>query len=440
MSPADVLGPAEAASSTALLTDRYELTMAAAALADGTAQRRCVFEVFARRLPDGRRYGVVAGTARLLDAIERFRFGPAELDRLAEVVDPAALDWLAGYRFTGDVDGYPEGELYFPGSPILTVSGTFAEAVLLETLALSILNHDCAVASAAARMVTAAAGRPIIEMGSRRTHEIAAVASARATYLAGFAATSNLEAGRCYGVPTAGTAAHAFILLHDDELAAFRSQVGCMGTKTTLLVDTFDIRRGIARAIEAGGPGLDAIRIDSGDLGELARQAREQLDGLGATGTRIVLSGDLDEYAIAALRAEPVDSYGVGTSVVTGSGAPTCGMVYKLVEVDGRPVAKRSASKESRGGHKSTMRRFKPTGTAVEEVVHPLATHVEPGPHDRVVPVPLIRGGERVPDLPTLEQSREHLRAALISVPWEGLKLSRGEPAIPTVFEGLEGV
>jgi len=213
-----------------------------------------------------------------------------------------------------------------------------------------------------------------------------------------------------------------------------------MGTKTTLLVDTFDIRRGIARAIEAGGPGLDAIRIDSGDLGELARQAREQLDGLGATGTRIVLSGDLDEYAIAALRAEPVDSYGVGTSVVTGSGAPTCGMVYKLVEVDGRPVAKRSASKESRGGHKSTLRRFKPTGTAVEEVVHPLATHVEPGPHDRVVPVPLIRGGERVPDLPTLEQSREHLRAALISVPWEGLKLSRGEPAIPTVFEGLEGV
>ncbi|WP_214366649.1 nicotinate phosphoribosyltransferase [Pseudonocardia sp. H11422] len=422
--------------STALLTDRYELTMAAAALADGTAQRQAVFEVFARRLPDGRRYGVVAGTGRLLDAIENFSFGDAELEQLAEVVDPAALDWLANYRFSGDIDGYPEGELYFPGSPILTVTGTFADAVLLETLALSILNHDSAVASAAARMVTAAAGRPLIEMGSRRTHEEAAVAAARAAYLAGFAATSNLEAGRRHGIPTAGTAAHAYVLLHDEELAAFRSQIAELGSKTTLLVDTYDIRQGIRNAITAAGPELEAIRIDSGDLGVLAQQAREQLDALGATGTRIVLSGDLDEYAIASLRAEPVDSYGVGTSVVTGSGAPTASMVYKLVEVDGHPVAKRSTSKESRGGRKSALRRYKPTGTSVEEVVHPAAEQPALGPHDRVVPVPLMRGGERVPDLPTLEQSRERLRAALVSVPWEGLKLSRGEPAIPTVFEG----
>jgi nicotinate phosphoribosyltransferase len=428
--------PQSAGVSTALLTDRYELTMVAAALADGTAGRQCVFEVFARRLPDGRRYGVVAGTGRLVESIARFRFGEHELAALAGVVDAATLDWLAAYRFSGDVDGYPEGELYFPGSPILTVRGTFADAVLLETLALSILNHDSAVASAAARMVTAAAGRPIIEMGSRRTHEAAAVAAARAAYLAGFTATSNLESERRHGIPTAGTAAHAWILLHDDELGAFQSQVKALGPDTTLLVDTYDIRRGVELAVQAAGPGLGAIRIDSGDLGELARQARDQLDALGATETKIVLSGDLDEYAIASLRAEPVDSYGVGTSVVTGSGAPTADMVYKLVEVDGRPVAKRSASKESRGGRKSVLRRFKPTGTAVEEVVYPATTRVEPGPHDRVVPVPLLRGGERVADLPTLEQSREHLRAALISVPWEGLKLSRGEPALPTVFEG----
>jgi nicotinate phosphoribosyltransferase len=297
-----------------------------------------------------------------------------------------------------------------------------------------VLNHDCAVAAAAARMVTAAAGRPLIEMGSRRTHEEAAVAAARATYLAGFTATSNLEAGRRYGIPTTGTAAHAYVLLHDDELAAFRGQVACMGAKTTLLVDTYDIRAGIENAIEAAGPGLDAIRIDSGDLGELARQAREQLDGLGATGTRIVLSGDLDEYAIAALRAEPVDSYGVGTSVVTGSGAPTAGLVYKLVEVDGRPVAKRSTSKESRGGAKSAVRRYRPTGTAVEEVVHRAGRSPELDPYDRVVPVALVRGGDPVDGLPTLEQSREHLRAALVSVPWEGLKLSKGEPAIPSAF------
>jgi nicotinate phosphoribosyltransferase len=428
--------PSSAGVSTALFTDRYELTMAAAALADGTAHRHCVFEVFARRLPEGRRYGVVAGTSRLLESIERFRFGEEELAMLTDVVDDATLAWLADYRFSGDIDGYPEGELYFPGSPILTVSGTFADAVLLETLVLSILNHDSAVASAAARMVTAAAGRPIIEMGSRRTHEAAAVASARATYLAGFAATSNLEAERRHAIPTTGTAAHAWVLLHDDELSAFTSQVKALGPETTLLVDTFDIRRGVELAVEAAGTGLGAIRIDSGDLGVLARQARDQLDALGATGTKIVLSGDLDEYAIASLRAEPVDSYGVGTSVVTGSGAPTAGMVYKLVEVDGRPVAKRSEAKQSRGGRKSAVRRYKPTGTAIEEVVHRVAAPPALGPHDRVVPVPLVRGGEQVPGLPTLEQSREHLRAALVSVPWEGLKLSRGEPALPTVFEG----
>ncbi|MFC4946103.1 nicotinate phosphoribosyltransferase [Pseudonocardia sp. GCM10023141] len=429
--------PSSTGVSTALLTDRYELTMLTAALADGTAHRHCVFELFARRLPDGRRYGVVAGTGRLLESIQRFRFGPEELAALEGIVDRSTLDWLADYRFSGDVDGYPEGELYFPGSPVLTVSGTFADAVVLETLALSILNHDSAVASAAARMVSAAAGRPIIEMGSRRTHEAAAVASARAAYLAGFAATSNLESERRHGIPTAGTAAHAWVLLHDDELSAFTSQVKALGADTTLLVDTYDIHRGVELAIEAAGPTLGAIRIDSGDLGVLARQAREQLDALGATGTKIVLSGDLDEYAIASLRSEPVDSYGVGTSVVTGSGAPTAGMVYKLVEVDGRPVAKRSQSKESRGGRKSALRRFKPTGTAVEEVVFLAATPPAAGPHDRVLPVPMIRGGELVPDRPALEQSRERLRAALVSVPWEGLKLSRGEPAIPTVFEGL---
>ena len=422
--------------STALLTDRYELTMLAAALADGSASRRCVFEVFARRLPDGRRYGVVAGTGRLLDELERFRFADAEVAALAEsgVVGEDALNWLADYRFTGDVVGYPEGELYFPGSPVLTVTGTFAEAVLLETLALSVLNHDCAIASAAARMVASAGDRPLIEMGSRRTHEEAAVAAARAAYLAGFTSTSNLEAGRRYGIPTSGTAAHAFVLLHDDERAAFASQVAAHGPGTTLLVDTYDITAGIEAAVAAAGPELGAIRIDSGDLGQLARQAREQLDALGARNTRIVLSGDLDEYAIAALRAEPVDAYGVGTSLVTGSGAPTAGMVYKLVEVDGRPVAKRSSAKESRGGRKSALRRYKPTGTALEEVVHLASAPLPAGPHDRVLPVPLLHKGERVPGLESLDQARERLRAALISVPWEGLKLSRGEPALPTVF------
>lgn len=420
---------------TALLTDHYELTMLAASLADGTAGRRCSFEVFARRLPHGRRYGVVAGTGRLLAELERFRFGPDELAALGHVVPPRVLEHLAGFRFSGDLDGYPEGELYFPGSPVLTLTAPFGEAVLLETLVLSVLNHDCAVASAAARMVTAAAGRPLVEMGSRRTHEEAAVAAARAAYLAGFSSTSNLEAGRRHGIPTSGTAAHAFTLVHDDERAAFASQVAALGTGTTLLVDTFDITAGIESAVEVAGPELGAVRIDSGDLGVLARQARAQLDRLGAAKTKIIISGDLDEYGLAALRAEPVDAFGVGTSVVTGSGSPTADMVYKLVEVDGRPVAKRSAHKQSRGGRKSALRRHKPTGTALEEVVFSAGSPPRLGHHDRVLPVPLVRAGRRVDGSPTLEESRQRLRAALVSVPWDGLKLSRGEAAVPTVFE-----
>lgn len=421
--------------STALLTDRYELTMLSAALRDGTAGRHCVFEVFARKLPPGRRYGVVAGTGRLVEAIADFRFGEAELDHLREqgVVDADTADWLARYRFTGDIYGYAEGELYYPGSPILTVTGTFAECVLLETLVLSILNYDSAVAAAAARMVTAARGRPIIEMGSRRAHEQAAVAAARAAYLAGFASTSNLEAGRRYGVPTAGTAAHAFTLLHDSESAAFASQVAALGKSTTLLVDTYDIAEGIRRAVATAGPGLAAIRIDSGDLSVLAQQSRQQLDSLGAVDTKIIVSGDLDEYAIAALAAEPVDAYGAGTSVVTGSGAPTAGLVYKLVEVDGAPVVKRSEHKATIGGRKTAVRRHKPTGTATEEVVVSRG-RPEPAPHDRMLQRPYLIRGEPVPDLPDLAASRELLREGLVAVPWEGLKLSAGDPAIPVTM------
>ncbi|HEX6499922.1 MAG TPA: nicotinate phosphoribosyltransferase [Micromonosporaceae bacterium] len=416
----------------ALYTDHYELTMLSAALRDGTAERRCVFEVFARRLPLGRRYGVVAGTGRLIELIRDFRFAADDIDflRRRRVVDEGTLNWLADYRFRGDVVGYAEGELFFPGSPILTVSGTFAEAVILETLVLSVLNHDSAVAAAAARMVTAARGRPLIEMGSRRAEEEAAVAAARAAYLAGFASTSNLEAGRRFGVPTAGTAAHAFTLLHDDEQAAFASQVAALGKNTTLLVDTFDISQGIRNAVAVAGPDLRAIRIDSGDLSVLAQQSRDLLDELGATKTSIVVSGDLDEYAIAALAAEPVDAYGAGTAVVTGSGAPTAGLVYKLVEVDGRPVVKRSEHKATVGGRKTAVRRHKPTGTATEEIVMSRGTP-EPMPHDRALQRPYMIGGEPVDDLPTLEQSREHLRTCLISIPWEGLKLSAGDPAIP---------
>ena len=422
--------------SPALLTDKYELTMLAAALRDGTANRRATFEVFTRRLPDGRRYGVLAGTGRFLAALAGFTFDQAALDSVALFLDAETLGYLRDFRFRGDIDGYPEGELYFPGSPVLSVTGTFAECVLLETLALSILNHDSAVAAAAARMVTAADGRPLIEMGSRRTHEQAAVAAARATYIAGFTGTSNLEAARRYGVPALGTSAHAFTMLHTtadgpDEPAAFRAQVAALGVGTTLLVDTYDVHTGVANAIAAAGAGLGAVRIDSGDLGMLTRQVRAQLDDLGATDTKIVVSGDLDEYSIAALRADPVDSYGVGTSVVTGSGAPTASMVYKLVEVDGIPVTKRSSHKQSRGGRKAATRTWRPSGTATEEIVHLVTERPSTAEASRLLTVPLVRGGEPLVS-PDLSAARELVAAGLRSLPWEGLALSHGQPALPT--------
>jgi nicotinate phosphoribosyltransferase len=420
----------------ALLTDHYELTMVQAARRSGAAGRRCVFEVFARSLPGRRRYGVVAGLGRLLDLIPRFRFDPDTVEFLgtAGVVDDATAEWLASYRFGGSLDAYREGEVYVPGSPVLVVEGTFVECVVLETLLLSVLNHDSAVATAAARMVTAAGGRPCVEMGSRRTHEAAAVAAARAAYLAGFTSTSNLAAGARWGVPTTGTAAHAFTLVHADERAAFRAQVDALGTDTTLLVDTYDVERGIRTAVEVAGPDLGAIRLDSGDLPTQARRARELLDELGATGTRIVVTSDLDEFAIAGLAAAPIDAYGVGTSVVTGSGVPTAGFVYKLVarELDGewKPVQKTSEGKHSVGGRKWAGRRLE-RGEAVAEVVSTRGP-IEASDDVRPLLDEYVRDGEVVAS-PRLDAVREHCRRAVAELPEEAAKLSPGDPAIQVV-------
>ena len=422
--------------STALLTDHYELTMVQAALHAGTADRRSVFELFPRRLPEGRRYGVVAGVGRALDAIEAFRFTDEDLAVLAEVVDETTCEWLASYRFSGDVWGYAEGEAYFPYSPLVVVEGGFAEAVVLETVLLSIYNHDSAIASAASRMTWAAGDRPCIEMGSRRTHEEAAVAAARAAYVAGFATTSNLAARHRYGVPTAGTAAHSFVLLHDTEADAFRAQVDSLGVGTTLLVDTYDVAEAVRAGIEIAGTGLGAVRLDSGDLGVLAHEVRAQLDSLGATGTRILVTSDLDEHAIASLAAAPVDGYGVGTELVTGSGHPTCGFVYKLVARAGDDgemvsVAKRSTDKISIGGRKHALRRRDAAGVARAEVVGIGAAPADDG-DDRPLLVPLVSAGEVV-GRTTLDEARAHHLMARAELPRAAGKMSRGEPVIETL-------
>jgi nicotinate phosphoribosyltransferase len=443
--------------SSALQTDHYELTMLAAALHSGVAGRRAVFEVFARKLPAGRRYGVLAGLERLLDEIDDFRFGAGELDFLRRSgFDDTTLEWLGAYRFAGDIVAYREGELYFPGSPVLSVEATFGEAVVLETLVLSVLNHDSAVASAAARMVDAAGGRPLIEMGGRRTHEDAAVSAARAAYLVGFDATSNLEAGRRYGIPTRGTAAHAFTMAHASEAEAFASQLDRAGTDTVLLVDTYDIpaaiRTGVRLANERGAAGPGGIRIDSGDLADEARRARVLLDDLGATETRIVVSGDLDEHAIEELlgRGAPIDSFGVGTKVVTGSGHPTAGFVYKLVAVAEhahagaplRAVAKRSEGKASIGGRKAAWRITDDDGHAVAEHVAILDgpwVGAEPpaGPAARALQEHVVVAGRRG-EGPALEAARRHHRSAREELRAHDRRLDDGPPTFVATFDPSE--
>ncbi|GAA3821126.1 nicotinate phosphoribosyltransferase [Streptomyces chiangmaiensis] len=428
--------------STALFTDHYELTMLQAALKAGSAERRSVFEVFTRRLPEGRRYGVVAGTGRVLDAVENFRFDADVLAFLRErrIVDAQTLAWLAEYRFDGDIWGYPEGEVYFPGSPIMRVEGSFAECVLLETVILSVLNHDSAVAAAASRMSSAADGRGLIEMGARRTHELAAVAASRAAYIGGFTTTSDLAAGFRYGIPTVGTSAHAFTLVHDSERDAFRAQVQSLGRGTTLLVDTYDVTEAVRLAVEVAGPELGAVRIDSGDLLLVAHRVRQQLNELGATHTKIVVTSDLDEYAIASLRAAPVDAYGVGTQLVTGSGHPTSSMVYKLVaraespdpQAPLVPVAKKSiGGKTSIGGRKWAARRLDEHGVADAEVVGtgPVPDELA----DRQLLVQLVKGGQVVAREP-LDVVRDRHAAARAGLPLSATQLSRGEPVIPTEY------
>ncbi len=418
--------------------------MLQAALHSGAAHRKSVFEAFARRLPDGRRYGIVGGTGRLLEGIADFRFGDTEIDflRRTKVVNEETLEYLAGFSFSGDIWGYAEGEAYFPNSPILIVESTFAEACILETYILSILNHDSAIASAASRMITAAGSRPCVEMGSRRTQEESAVSAARAAIIAGFDSTSNLEAGLRYGLKTVGTAAHSFTLLHDTEREAFEAQIASMGAGTALLVDTYDVEAAVRTAVELAGDKLGAVRLDSGDLVAQAQWVRQLLDELGNERTRIIVTSDLDEFAIAALQSAPVDSYGVGTSLVTGSGAPTASMVYKLVsrtddDGDFVSVAKAAKNKTSKGGRKYALRKLNERGTATQEIVG-VGHRPEDDGNDRPLLQQFVKNGGLLPGWTGAEgvlRARQRHADTMKELPAVVNRLQRGEAAIPTIYE-----
>ena len=392
----------------------------------------------------------MAGIDRVLDAISRFRFDAATVEHLVShgvVQEGEMTDWLRSYRFSGDVTGYAEGELFFPYSPVITVTGTFAECVVLETVLLSVLNHDCAVASAAARMVDAAGGRLLIEGGSRRTDPESAVAAARAGFVGGFDTTSNLEAGRRHGIPTGGTTAHAFVLAHESEEAAFAAQRDTLGAGSTYLVDTFDVMEGIRRAVATVGSDIGAVRIDSGDLLGDSVAARELLDSLGAIDCRIVVSSDLDEFSVAELEAAnaPIDAYLVGTSLVTGSGHPTASMVYKLVAIapdtdpssELRAVGKLSPGKRTIGGRKDVHRTVDSEGRFTGEILSVLPIEL---PDDSMAPqVALVRDGEIVADLTNPAEARARCAERrsrlddLDRTPWPS-----HAPAIPTIWEGVE--
>ena len=432
-------------SSSALWTDHYELTMLDALNRSGNVEKRAIFEVFTRELPLGRPFGVFAGSGPLAESIENFTFTDDQLNFLksANVVSSETLDWLSSYSFQGDILSYREGELYFPNSPVMTIEARLGEALILETLVLSTLNHASSVATAAARIAQAADGKLVMEAGSRRVHPKAAVHAARAAYLGGINVTSNLEAGQRWGIPTAGTASHAFTLAYSCELEAFEAQHEFLGSDSTFLVDTYDIAGGINNAVEATGGNLKGIRLDSGDLKSGAEVARDLLDELGASTTQIMVSGDLDEYQIEQLRGAPIDAFESGHRLVTGSGAPSAGFVYKLVEIEDikstnntmRPVAKNSKGKGSIGGKKHAKRLLANDAIALEEIVT-IGTDIFRAPlqrNERSLQAPLFIRGEFINDW-DLESAKGHLRRTIEEIP-KDIRLRRnGLPAIPTTI------
>ena len=421
-------------SGQALFTDLYELTMMQAWLAEGLTDT-AVYTLFVRRLPAGRNFLLACGIDAVLDHLEQLTFSDEDLDYLRGLgsFSEDFLTWLRGFRFTGDIYAVAEGTPLFANEPIMEIVAPIASAQLVETVVMNQIHVQTVLASKAARIVAAARGRTVIDFGTRRAHGIdAAVKGARAYYIAGVNATSNLLAGKQYGIPVAGTMAHSYVQTHDDERDAFRA-FARMFRGTVLLVDTYDTLRGVERAIETihSAPddlGVSALRLDSGDIDALSRETRRRLDAAGLQRIRIFVSSDLDEHVITRLLAAgaPVDGFGVGTGMAVSADAPSLDLVYKLAEYAGRGRTKLSREKSVLPGRKQVFRRVE-HGRAVADVIGLADERLEGEPLLRRV----MRGGTREGAPTELKMIRDATAEQLASLPTHVTALEAADPPYP---------
>lgn len=406
-----------------LLTDLYQLTMLAGYFEQrmtGTA----VFEFFVRRLPPGRNFLLAAGLEQSIEFLETFQFAAGDLEWLAATgrFHPEFVDSLGRMRFTGDVDAIPEGTVCFPNEPLMRVTAPLPEAQYVETRLVNLLQFQTLIASKAARCVLSAPGRLLVDFGLRRAHGAeAGLLSARASYLAGFGGTSDVEAGRLFDIPLYGTMAHSFVQAHADESGAFEHFARANPNDVVLLLDTFDTEAA-AEKVVALAPRLKAdripikgVRLDSGDLAEHARRVRRILDDGGLHGAHIFASGNLDEFKLADLTCAraPIDGFGVGTRMNTSADAPYFDCAYKLVEYDGRPCRKRSEGKATLPGRKQVRRRLDSRGRLLGDVVCLTSEEAEAGG----LLVPVMRGGRRAGAPCSLVESRDRAARELERLP-----------------------
>ncbi len=406
-----------------LLTDLYQLTMLHTYYRQ-RMEETAVFELFVRKLPEQRNFMMAAGLEQAVEFLEQARFGPEELEWVARsgLFTPEFAKHLAQWRFSGDVHALPEGTIFFANEPIVRVTAPMPEAQLIESRLMNLVHFESLVATKAARSVLVARGKKLVDFGLRRAHGAeAGLLAARAAYAAGYDSTATVLAGSRFGIPVVGTMAHSFVQAHDDEAQAFIDFARAFPKGTIFLVDTYDTEAGVRKVarlaprLESEGIAVRGVRLDSGDLAELAREARRILDGAGLRQAVVFASGNIDEYRVRELleSGAPIDGFGVGTSLVTSADAPYLDAVYKLQEYADRPRRKRSTAKETWPGRKQVFRVSDRAGTFDHDVVTVEGDEQEGEP----LLVPVMRGGRRIGDPEPLDGIRKRAAAGLVRLP-----------------------